>query len=60
MIILRQSPYIWFTWLTKLMAGEAQCEWASWFKVIKKNLMGGLGFCEDDNLNLTPTQWGLN
>ena len=41
------------------MAGEAQCEWESWFKDIKKNLMGGLGFCEDDNLNLAPTQWGL-
>lgn len=32
MAIVRQSPYIWVTWLTKLMAGEAQCEWASWFK----------------------------
>ena len=30
---LRPSgPYIWVTWLTKLLAGEASCEWASWFK----------------------------
>ena len=30
---LRPSgPYIWATWLTKLMAGEASCEWACWFK----------------------------
>lgn len=30
---LRPSgPYIWVTWLTKLMAGEASCEWATWFK----------------------------
>jgi hypothetical protein len=29
---VRESPYIWVTWLTKLMAGESQCEWASWFR----------------------------
>ena len=28
----RQSPYIWVTWLTKLLVGENSCEWASWFK----------------------------
>jgi CRISPR/Cas system-associated exonuclease Cas4 (RecB family) len=28
----RQSPFIWVTWLTKLLAGEDQCEWATWFK----------------------------
>ncbi len=28
----RDKPYIWVTWLTKLMAGENQCRWASWFK----------------------------
>jgi len=28
----RDKPYIWCTWLTKLIAGESQCEWASWFK----------------------------
>ena len=36
MKIVRQAPYIWVTWLTKLMAGEAQCEWASWFKAHHK------------------------
>ena len=29
----RESPYIWVTWLSKLMAGDTSCEWASWFKV---------------------------
>ena len=30
---LRQSgPYIWVTWLTKLLVGDASCEWAAWFK----------------------------
>ena len=31
----RSSPYIWVTWVTwlsKLLAGENSCEWASWFK----------------------------
>ena len=28
----RETPYIWVTWLTELMAGERDCEWASWFK----------------------------
>jgi len=28
----RANPYIWVTWLTKLMAGESQCEWSSWFR----------------------------
>ena len=26
------GPYIWVTWLTKLLAGENSCEWASWFR----------------------------
>jgi CRISPR/Cas system-associated exonuclease Cas4 (RecB family) len=28
----RESPYIWVTWLSKIMAGEQTCLWASWFK----------------------------
>ena len=36
MTIQRQTPYIWVTWLTKLLAGEAQCDWASWFKAHNK------------------------
>ena len=28
----RSSPYIWVTWLSKLLSGEASCEWAPWFK----------------------------
>ena len=28
----RSDPYIWVTWLTKLMAGESQCGWAYWFR----------------------------
>jgi PD-(D/E)XK nuclease superfamily len=31
----RDSVYIWITWLSKVMAGEQTCEWASWFKAHK-------------------------
>ena len=26
------NPYIWVTWLTKLLVGENSCEWGAWFK----------------------------
>lgn len=28
----RESPYIWVTWLSKLLVGDNSCEWSSWFK----------------------------
>jgi len=30
--VKRSSPFIWVSWLSKLMAGEKQCEWACWFR----------------------------
>lgn len=30
--IREAGPYIWVTWLTKLLAGENSCEWAAWFR----------------------------
>ena len=33
----RVTPYIWVTWLTKLMVGETSCEWAAWFKARHEN-----------------------
>jgi hypothetical protein len=32
----RTEPYIWVTWLTKLLAGEALCEWSAWFRAHHK------------------------
>ncbi|MCY4414893.1 MAG: PD-(D/E)XK nuclease family protein [Chloroflexi bacterium] len=29
---LREHPYIWTTWLPKLLTGETCCEWSVWFK----------------------------
>ena len=28
----REFPYIWATWLPRLLTGENSCEWAIWFK----------------------------
>lgn len=28
----RRGVYVWVTWLTPLLSGDAQCEWAAWFK----------------------------
>ena len=28
----REHPYIWATWLPRLLTGENNCEWAIWFK----------------------------
>ena len=28
----REHPYIWATWLPRLLTGESNCEWAIWFK----------------------------
>ena len=27
----REHPYIWATWLPRLLAGESNCEWVIWF-----------------------------
>ena len=29
---MRNEVYIWVTWLTRLLVGDASCEWASWFR----------------------------
>ena len=28
----REQPYIWATWLPRLLTGESSCEWSVWFK----------------------------
>ena len=32
MTVRREHPYIWATWLPRLLTGENSCEWAIWFK----------------------------
>ena len=33
----REHPYIWTTWLPRLLTGENSCEWAIWFKAHHQN-----------------------
>ena len=28
----RAGPYIWATWLSRLLVGDLSCEWAAWFR----------------------------
>lgn len=32
MATARDQPYVWVTWISKLLAGEASCQWAAWFR----------------------------
>jgi hypothetical protein len=34
--VTRSGPYIWVTWLSKLLVGELSCEWMAWFKAHHK------------------------
>jgi CRISPR/Cas system-associated exonuclease Cas4 (RecB family) len=33
---LRKRPYVWPTWVTKLLAGEDRCWWKAWYKATHK------------------------
>lgn len=28
----RKSPFIWATWLSKVMSGDGDCQWGAWFQ----------------------------
>lgn len=28
----RPEPYVWVSWITKLLAGESSCLWSAWFR----------------------------
>ncbi|MBN9121456.1 MAG: PD-(D/E)XK nuclease family protein [Planctomycetes bacterium] len=28
----RTDPYVWATWISKLLAGESSCVWSAWFR----------------------------
>ena len=49
----RDFPYIWATWLTKLLTGENSCEWAVWFKAHHRNW-------DKIPSDFNQTEWMLN
>jgi hypothetical protein len=32
----RREPFVWVTWLAKVMAGEVSCHWQAWFQILNK------------------------
>ncbi|MBY0515234.1 MAG: PD-(D/E)XK nuclease family protein [Gemmataceae bacterium] len=30
--VARPEPYVWVSWITKLLAGEASCVWSAWLR----------------------------
>jgi CRISPR/Cas system-associated exonuclease Cas4 (RecB family) len=32
MTLKKDAPYIWVTWITKLIVGKDSCAWSAWFK----------------------------
>ena len=49
----REHPYIWATWLPRLLTGENSCEWAIWFKAHHQNW-------ERVPSDFNQAQWMLN
>lgn len=36
MVTTRDAPYLWVSWLTKLLVGDQACEWSVWFRAHHK------------------------
>ena len=48
------GPYIWATWLARLLTGENSCEWAGWFKAQHESWS-----CTKAPSNFNQSQWML-
>ena len=53
MPVRRPHPYIWATWLPRLLAGENSCEWSVWFKAHYQDWA-------KQPSDFNQTQWMLN
>jgi hypothetical protein len=40
----RPEPYVWVTWITKLLAGESSCVWSPWFRAHFQTAKAPSGF----------------
>lgn len=34
----RTQPYIWTTWLSKILGGDSSCEWSAWYRAHYENI----------------------
>jgi len=53
MVEKRDKPYIYVTWLSKLISGESQCEYVSWFKAHFKSE-------KSSSANFDLVKWTIN
>ena len=51
----RERPYVWVTWLPRLLSGNHHCEWASWFKAQHQGVSRNRPPSTFDH-----TRWALN
>lgn len=51
----REHPYIWVTWMPRLLSGNHHCEWASWFKAQHDGKTWRRA-----HRDFEPTLWALN
>ena len=51
----REHPYIWVTWMPRLLSGNHHCEWASWFKAQHDGKSWRRA-----HRDFEPTLWALN
>ena len=47
----RETPYIWVTWLSRLLVGDDSCVWASWFRAHYE------GFRKTENDSFDLVKW---
>ncbi len=40
----RAEPYVWVSWITKLLAGESSCVWSAWFRAHYQTAKGPNNF----------------
>lgn len=44
MTTARPEPYVWVSWITKLLAGEASCVWSAWLRAHYQTAKAPNGF----------------
>lgn len=49
----QRAPYIWVTWITKLLAGDDHCQWAAWFRAHFK-------YAKRDDRSFDKAAWSSN
>ena len=40
----RPEPYVWVSWITKLLAGESSCVWSAWLRAHYQTAKAPNGF----------------